>query len=788
MRGEYGIIKWLAAVMVLAGVCEGLAAPIIRDVTVRQMGIGKTDAGYVQAHTRARAGQEMQTQAVSRDVRRLLDTGRFTSVDATVETLDNGVRLVYTVVPKLLLAAEPVIRGVDVFRTGKIRKWMDLNEGDRVDDPVVGVAVRDVLKHYREKSYAKADANWAFEPVDRDAGLVRLTVTFAEGEKAYIGGVRVTGNTAISAYALRDALQKPPLWNPIRWIWKKRYEPYELDVMEAEVRNAYRDRGYLDVAVDAEVVDRVSGGGGIAEVSVAEGIPYRLGDRAIEGVTLFPEAALQKRIGLRQGTMASMAAIDAAAGRIQAYYGDRGYLNTTVRPVLMPDEEAGTVDITFVVREGERVRIRHIRISGNTRTRDKVIRRELLVYPGEVYNQTRVKRSERRLNNLGFFEQVRMMPRKTANPEERDLVFEVAEKRTGQFMLGAGFSSIDKLIGFAELSQGNFDITGWPTFTGGGQKLRLRAQFGSRRKDYQLSLTEPWFMDRRLSLGFDVYRRDQDYTDYDIERTGASVRLGKALPGPNRVNLRYNIEESFITDISDTNTYYELDSYDFATDTGVPYHFEQERDRIKSTLRLTLTHDTRNNPFVPSRGNKLSLFYSLSGGPLGFDTDIYEIGTRTTSYLPLWFGHVLNFRTRFQFVEAFGETDSVPLSDRLFLGGGRTLRGFDYRDVGPKVIRPVDDADQYYNRSFGGQSLFMANLEYTVPIVKSIRFAAFYDIGNVWAEPYELDSNDLASSTGVGLRLDMPGFPIRIDRAWALETDDDYTEEDHWVIWIGYDY
>ena len=173
---------------------------------------------------------------------------------------------------------------------------------------------------------------------------------------------------------------------------------------------------------------------------------------------------------------------------------------------------------------------------------------------------------------------------------------------------------------------------------------------------------------------------------------------------------------------------------------------------------------------------------------MGFDTDIYDIGFKSTSYIPLWFGHVLNFRTRFEFVEAFGGTGEVPLADRLFLGGGRTLRGFNHRDVGPKVIRPIEGTDDYYDRAFGGQSLFMANVEYTIPIVKGLRFGSFYDTGNVWSDTYEIDFNDLATSAGVGLRLDMPGFPIRIDRAWVLETDDDFTNEDKWVIWIGYDY
>ncbi len=775
-----------AIALLMVGVLSAHAAPTILQVEIEHSGMGKSDSEFVLAHTRVKEGQDLKSSAVSRDVKILLGTGQFSSVEATVDEMADGVALTYTVEAKPRLASIPEIFGVSEFRASKVCKWLALAEGDLVDDQAVGVAVRNVLKEYRKDSFGDATAVWEFAPVDSEAGFVNLTITFTEGPVSYIGDITVQGNASISTGELRKALTRPSRLNPIRWFVRKRYEHYELGDIETDVRDFYRNRGFLDVAVSVALGKAEASKYEIATVVVDEGAQYQLDLIELKGVTVFPEPELERLISLKPGQTASLSAINATARRLQAYYGDRGYLRAACRPALTPHLEKAVVDVVFTIREGELVNVRNIIIRGNTRTRDKVIRRELQVYPGDVYNQSRVQRSERRINNLGFFETARAIPQETENADERDLVFDVTEKRTGQFMVGIGFSSVDNLIGFAELSQGNFDLLNWPSFTGGGQKLRLRAQAGSTRRDYELSLTEPWFLNRRLSLGFDVYRRERDYSDYDIKRTGASVTVGKALPGANRITFRYNIEKSVITDVSDTNTYYELDTYDFDTDTGTSYQFESEEDRVKSSLSATLTHDTRNNPFVPSRGNKLSLSYSVSGGPLGFDTDLYEVGLRTTSYLPLWFGHVINFRTRFDFIETFGNTDEVPLTDRLFLGGGRTLRGFDYRDVGPKVIREY--GTDYRSRSLGGQSLFMANLEYTIPIVSSIRFAAFYDMGNVWTDSYDIDFKDLASSTGIGIRLDMPGFPIRIDRAWVVETDDNYTEEDHWVIWIGYDY
>ncbi len=774
-------------VLIFVGILSALGAPVVREVDVRHEGMGKSDAEYIKAHTRIRVGDDLSSSAISRDVKLLLDTGQFSNVKASVEELDDGAKLIFTVKPKWRLAGKPQIKGVDRYRQRKVHRWLELDKGDLIDDQAVGVAVRKVLKEYREDLYSDATATWDLDPVDKTMGTVNLSISFNEGDIIYIENIEMEGNVSIETGDLRTALKRPSPFNPLRWFKKKRYEHYQLADIEAGVRRVYMDHGFLDVKVEAAVTgEQGEQKHDIAVVTVDEGELYNISAITFDGISIYPESELKNIIYLRDGQPASISGIEETARRLQAYYGDRGYLNAGANPVLIPDEDKPAVSVKFMIREGELVTIRNIIVRGNTRTKDKVVRRELIVYPGQVYNQTRVKRSERRINNLGFFETVRVIPQNTSSDDEKDLVFEVTEKRTGQFMLGAGFSSVDNLMGFIELSQGNFDLLGWPNFTGGGQKLRLRAQVGSERQDYDISFTEPWFLDRRLSLGFNIYSRDRSYDDYDETLQGSSISLGKALPGPNRITFRYSLEASEINGISDTNTYYELDSYDFETDTGVPYAFTDEEDRIKSTLAIGIRHDTRNNPFVPTKGNKARLFYSISGGPLGFDTDLYDVGINTTSYIPLWFGHVFNIRSKFEYIEAFDDTEAVPLADKLFLGGGRSLRGFEYRDVGPKVIREIEDG-VYYARSYGGQSLFMVNVEYIVPIVNGVRFATFYDTGNVWSEAYKLDMSDLASSCGIGVRFDMPGFPIRIDRAFVINYDDEYTEDDKWVIWIGYD-
>jgi len=755
--------------------------PVVTAVRVENLGGGPMDQAFIKAHISVRPGKPLDQAAISKDLRQLLATGRFSKVKIVSQPAGDGVCVVYRVKNKLKLGEPLHIVGARHFREEKIRDWIDLKPGDLVDDQIIGTRVQKVLREYREDSYPDAAITWTITEKDPALGVATVTLRVTEGQRARIRAVTFSGNTVFPAGELRKTLKPPPWWNVFRWFSRDRYERDAVEEARAEIRALYLDRGYLDVEVDQPQVGTDQAGRVYVRYNIHEGPAYRLGRIQLQGVTLFPETEVRKVIKVKTGDVAGRAAIQEAANAVQDFYGSRGYVESSVRPVLHPDPNSGRVDVDFVITEGRLVYIRNIIIRGNARTRDKVIRREILVAPGEIFNEVKVRQSERILSNLGFFSSVRSTPLTTELEDHRDLVFEVEEKQTGQFMVGGGFSSVDRITGFVELTQGNFDLFGWPYFTGGGQKLKLSSQFGSRRKQYGISFVEPWFLNRKLSLGVDLDRTEIKYSDYRIERTGGGVTLGKALPGPNRISLGYRLEKARTHGLADTNLYYYTDG------SGDEYRF-QEEDRTKSTLTLTWTHDTRNRPFLPTRGNLTRVFGSVSGGPLGFDTDIYNVGFNCVQYFPLWFQHVLSLRTRWEVVDAYGNTEEVPLSDRLFVGGGRTIRGYDYREVGPKVV-PVDPraASRRY-RPVGGRSLAMAKADYSIPLVTPLRLAAFFDIGNVWRDVYDFDLSNLASSAGVGLRFDIPGFPIAIDRAWPVHKDSDLTDEDAWVFWIGFEY
>ena len=769
-----------------------LHAAVIHEVKVVSRSFVLQDEAFVFAYLGVHAGDTVDQRRITRDVKTLLGTGRFSFVDAEltpVPEAQDTFDLIYVVEPRPRLEKPVIVNGAETIGEKKVRQWLELETGDFVDDAVMSLQSRKVLAEYHQRYYHNAVMTWLID-VNESNGFANVTVTIKEGERASLRKVHFTGNTyvlpgpwqrlvsgikhqtatseqSVPPSVLEEAL-KPRLWNIFSFFTKRgAYNPDDLNADCDLLRAIYQNRGYLDARIGEPQVRAYARGKLEATYPIEEGNQYRIGAISLRGVTLFPRSNLLALVKLKTGDIASMGRIRKTADYLRDYYQSRGYMRATVKPLLKLKLTGVIVDIQFDVTESSLVNIRYIDIRGNTRTQDKVIRRELLIYPGEVYNQLSIRRSEAILRNLGFFETVNGYPRETLEPARDDLVFEVEEKRTGQFMVGAGYSSVDDLMGFIELSQGNFDFLNWPNFTGAGQKLRLRAQIGSQRQDYEISFVEPWFLDRKLSLGVDLYDRNRnnlsDY--YNEERLGSAVTLGKPLRGFfQRINLTYRIEQ--------------INVYDVATN-AVPIIQNDAGRWNDSSLKLTFVHDTRDNVFIPTRGTKINLSGRLSGGPLGFDVNVYGFEGEGSAYFPVVFDHVLSLRGRAQTVQEYGDNQDVHVFDRIFMGGPRTLRGFKYLYVSPY--------DQ--GQPVGGKSGALGQIEYTIPLYKNIlRFATFYDIGNVWLDAFDFNLLEYCSDIGVGLRLDIPGFPIRVDYAWPLKIsgEDIQRTSARFNFWMGY--
>jgi outer membrane protein insertion porin family len=552
------------------------------------------------------------------------------------------------------------------------------------------------------------------------------------------------------------------------WItpWSGAYRPEAVEADVAVLEKFYMDNGFLDVQVASPDVNNLGRGALEMTYRITEGTQYRIGTLGFEGVSLFETEALDKQLRVKPGDVASRAAIDAAAAAVTRYYGNRGYIRTRVEPVVQTDPVSLTANILFRVREGTMAYINEIGIRGNEKTRDEVIRRELAVAPGEMFNQQKVETSEQRLKNLGYFETVDSSYLPAGATNAYDLSFGVKEKSMGSFMIGAGFSSVDSLVGFAEVSHGNFDIRRWPP-VGDGQKMKVRVQAGSERNDLEVSFIEPWFLDRQLALGVDLYQRNAGYYSdfYQLLTVGGRLSLSKPLSPFTRATLSYSLESFDVYDVSTTAP------SEIAAEQGV---------RLKSTVGFSISRDTRDQFFIPTRGNRTSASVEFSGGPLGGDTEIVAFEARSSHFWPLWKEHVLNVKGEIRTVEAYGDGE-VPIFDRLFLGGPRSLRGFEYRDVSPRSVDVGSD------EPVGGKSSWFATAEYTVPLWSKIRGAAFYDVGAVSPDTLNFFEPAINSSYGIGARFALPMFPLRLDYAFPHLTDDDNEDAaPRWNFLLGY--
>jgi outer membrane protein insertion porin family len=723
--------------------------PTVRDIRVEHLGPGILDAASVLTFIQSQPGDTYDPAAINQDVRMLQETERFSSVSAQLVVLDDGkADLVYVIRSKPRLRSVRV-EGAQYFSNRRVRDILELRIGDPVDDRTMAIHVQKVYERYRKRYYLDPKLTWEMD-VNEESGAADVRIQVVEGKRAGVWRVEFEGNDNIAKRPLRRAMQQKA-WRPWSWLFKgNTYDPFVLDMDRDAIRREYLNRGYLDVEVGEPRMEPGPGKLLRVVIPIEEGDQYRLRQIEFSGISLFPEEDVLAAVRLNVGDVASIGALEEARNQVRDFYGSRGYIRTFPRYRVEADYDEAVIDVDFALQEGNLSHIREIQVRGNTVTKDKVIRRELAVFPGDIFDEVRVRRSENRLRNMGYFNAVRSIPVETDERDIYDLTIDVEEGRSGMISAGVGFSSIDRAVGFIDLSQNNFDLFNPPWFRGGGQKLQLRTQFGSRRSDLDLTFVEPWFLDRQLSFDINLFRRENRYDSrlYEQRNTGFETGLAKPVGRFSRLRLSYSLEEIQINNVQDEASQIFKD---------------EEGKRIKSAVGLTLTRDTRDNFFVPTRGNRLVLGATVAGGPLQGDTDTYSLSARMSQHYPLWFQHVLTLRGAVAVVDYYGDSERVPLFDRLFMGGPRTIRGFRFRDVGPR-----DDEGE----PVGGQSSAFASVEYTIPLNPTIRLATFYDIGMVWPDAYEFETSGLNSSVGIGIRFDIPQFPLRFDFAWPLLADE----------------
>src|SRR6266853_91119 len=657
--------------------------------------------------------------------------------------------------------APPIIRSVDVQYTGaqavskeRILAQMRTKVGQPYSNQVVE---QDVAALYKTGVIQNVRI---FAQPEGDGVKVIVAVQI----RAILREIEITGAERIKPKRLRKEI-KTRGRSPIYFVDKTgRLDEVQLEQDMDKLREFYQDHGYIDVEIKTPRRERTEKGPMIITIPIVEGPQYHVQKLTISGHQNTTEDRIRKLLKMKEGSVYSPKQLRDDAKAVADAYGSGGYVDLVVLPEGAPAGPA-LIDVHYKIDEGVRSFVNRINIEGNTRTKDKVIRREVLVAPGDVFNTVRVDLTKKRLDNLGYFAKVETYPEETDIPGRKDLTILLQEKRTGSLSFGGGFSTVDKLVGFAELTQGNFDLFNWPSFTGGGQKFRLRLQYGTQRKDLVMTLTEPYFLDRRLALTGQLFYTEANYlsNEYNQRNYGFMVELGKPLNSHTYGTLGYTFQDVDIFNVS-------ASASDFIQ--------SQAGSTLESKIFTSIVFDSRDNPLLSRHGRRFTFAPFIAGSFLGGDIRVYGMDLEGSQYFHLPWDTILLINGEIATVSHYSSGSGVPIYERLYLGGSNNLRGFPFREVGPQ--------DQN-GEPIGGQSMARTTIEWTFPIIEKARGAVFYDTGFVNTSSWAFGFNHIASDIGVGIRLDLPIGPLRLDYGYPIQRDG-YNGGGHFNFNVGYQF
>jgi outer membrane protein insertion porin family len=751
----------------------------VQRIEIRHVGPPAASDELIRSNIRVKPGDVYLRSGAQDDVRTLYATGLFHNIRVVEERSAEGIAVIYVVQGKPVLT-DIQFEGNKKYNNKKLLRRVTSRIGEPLDERKLFTDSREILQMYQKAGFQKTQVTYRTE-IDANTGRGKVVFEVEETPRVKIQRVDFVGAEAFTDRQLRRTIKTRRRWmfSFITGTGVLKEDEFEDD--KDRLAEFYRNEGYIDFEIKDVQFDYTDPRRMIIRFIVSEGRQYRVGGIDIKGNQLFPaQDIIQGDRGTRGlqmgvGSVFSPKQLAADIEAVRDFYGARGYVDTRVIAIQVPNIEQGTVDLVYeIVGEDRGVsRIEKIEIKGNTRTKDKVIRRELAVSPGDVFDMVRVKRSQGRLEQMGYFDKVETEVDPTLVANRKNLIIDVEEGATGNFEFGAGFSSVDSLVGLVGYREGNFDLFNPPYFRGGGQKLRVTAQLGTRRKDFQISFTEPWFLEQRLALGTDLYYREFNFFSrlYDLSQVGGRVSLTKALGSEFLIGgLSYTIENIGISDVSDR----------------APLVIQQEpRNQLISKFGTSLAYDTRNRAWgLPDRGQRTELLTELAG-PFAGEVDFYKLELRSFWYFPGFFDrHVLEVGGEVGVVDTWGRSDRVPLFDRFFLGGISSLRGYRYHDVGPRVA----------GEPIGGNTMWFGTVEYSLPIVPNferLRFAVFYDIGNVYENAYSFnpsgDHRFFNDNWGLGIRINIPRLgPLRLDYGIPITHDPDLSGKGRFQFSVGF--
>ena len=733
-----------------------LYAEKITDISIQYAGAPTVDQAALIAQIRSKVGSELDAMEVEKDIKNLYSSGLVDNVRVLTEPNEGGVRVIFLVQTRAILGEVSFIG--NSLATNKLRKETALEIGEAFDDTLLETARVSLEALYKKKGFSNVGITYKVGGAERP-GFSRVTFVVDEGVLERLNRVKFFGNESISDRLLSGQMhvKASRAYN----VFKKNrgIDSAELEEDVVRIEEYYRNEGYINARV-TEVVREPAGDKVDLVIHINEGNRFTVNKVSVSGIKAVSQKDVLPLLEMREGAVYSSEGISTDLVGLRRYYANNGYSNVRISPRVDSSSET-MVDIEYAVSEGVQSTVELINISGNDRTLDKVIRRELALAPGDVYNETRLEVSRNRLMGLGFFDGVNVTPTDSATPDHTDISIEVREKSTGTVNFGAGFSSIDNLVGFMDIVQTNFRLFGKP-HVGGGEKIRLGVQYGRRRKDFQFDYTQPWLFDKKLAFGTGLYFRDLLYLSdkYDQTIGGAYMSLRRPLGEYTSLSFKASLEN------------YEIDVDSDSSDTLR----KEEGEYDRALFAVNYVINTTDSQYLTRRGHRISLGTDVSFG----DVETYGVQLSGSKYFLLPFDTILSINGQYRSVDG---DDNVPIFEREFLGGARSLRGYEYREASSPALRDEQ------GEPLGGRTAAYFTAEYSFPLLnlKKFRGHVFYDGGMLSNDAWDF-GGDYLSDYGIGLDLYLPMGPIRLDVAWPMQTNEWVEDKMRFQFNMGYQF
>lgn len=723
-----------------------------RVASITPEGNKRIDSGAILRKIKTKPGNKYDPAQLREDLKAIYSMGYFNDVEIDVTDTGSGKNIIFRVVEKPVIKAV-LFEGIDELKEEDVKGAANIKEQFILNPSKIAEGKEAILELYKTKGYYNSQVTTSISYPDDQGAVVEFKID--EGKKIYIKEISVEGNEAFDDDEILDQIDTGERWF-LSWLTEDGL--LDMNRIKQDTQKIiayYTNHGYLDVKVaDPEITQKEEWL--YIKFIVDEGMRYRVGAVDFTGDDLGSKEELLDLARIRDLEYVSRQVIREDILRLTDYFSEAGFAFASIRPLPKKSSSGHRMDIIYDIKKGNLVYVNRITIKGNTRTRDNVIRRELRIAEGGVFNSGALRLSTQALQRLQFFEQVSVTPEPSLDPDRMNIVVEVTERSTGSFSIGAGYSSVDNIVVMGQISENNF--------LGRGDTLALSANVGGSSSRFNLAYTNPHLNDSALSWGVDLFSTEREYDDYTKDSTGGGIRIGYPVWEKWRVYGNYTYTDTELSDVSEDASFIIRNSVDI---------------NVTSAIKASLVRDTRNRRFDPTKGSRNVLSVRYAGGILGGDAQFTKLQGSTSWFIPIFLKST--FHVKAAAGQVFENEDGkLPVYERFYLGGMNSVRGFEYAKISP--------IDPLTGDRVGGDKMWYTNTEIIFPLLESqgLKGLFFYDAGQVLDDDQEFFqyNENIKQAAGLGVNWFSPMGPLRIVWGYNLDPLED-EDQSVWDFSVG---